>query len=148
MFFLILGGIVMPLMGEVTHEQEQELIQMALNVRERAYAPYSEYRVGAALLTKEGETIVGCNVENASYGLTICGERSAVFSALSQGKQEFVAIAVATRDGGAPCGACRQVLNEFNPSLPIILVDEKGDVVKRTNLAELLPDAFGPHNLH
>lgn len=127
--------------------QQEALIQQAQQAQTRAYCPYSNYSVGAVLLTGDGEMIQGANVENASYGLTICAERAAVFAAVSQGKQHFQAIVVSTRDGGTPCGACRQVLNEFNPHLKVITVDHQGAVVHNTTLDQLLPSAFGPQNL-
>ena len=123
------------------------MVKNAQTARERAYAPYSMYRVGAALLTDENEVIAGCNVENASYGLCNCAERTAVFSALSQNKKKFKAIAVVTKDGGSPCGACRQVLNEFNPTILVIMAKENGEIVAKKTLDELLPLAFGPKNI-
>lgn len=126
----------------------ETLASQALEARACSYSPYSKYSVGAALLTEEGEIIRGCNVENASYGLTLCAERSAVMSAVSKGKKKFSAIAVATKDGGFPCGACRQVLNEFNPEMAVIIVNEKGEIVCKTTLETLLPSAFGPNNLN
>ena len=122
------------------------LAQRALQAREKAYAPYSKYRVGAALETADGTIIIGTNVENASYGLTVCAERVAVFTAVAQGHREFKAIAVATGNGGSPCGACRQVLREFAPSLPIAIVDAPG-TYREVSLAELFPDSFGPESL-
>ena len=127
--------------------QQETLIQQAQQAQTRAYCPYSHYAVGAALLTGDGEVIQGANVENASYGLTICAERAALFAAVSQGKQHFQAIVVSTTDGGTPCGACRQVLNEFNPHIKVITVDHQGTVVHSTTLDKLLPSAFGPQNL-
>jgi len=125
----------------------QELLQLASQARNYAYAPYSKFQVGAALLTKNNRVFTGCNVENASYGLTNCAERSAVFNAISNGIQTFSAIAIAAPNGGAPCGACRQVLNEFSPNLKIYLGDENGRLLREVQLSELLPDAFGPENL-
>jgi cytidine deaminase len=119
------------------------LIQAAIDARQRAYARYSNFRVGAALLTADGKTFTGCNVENSSYGLTICAERTAVCSAVAAGRQKFEALAVATTGGGTPCGACRQVLVEFAPELPIFLIDvNRPDAVVETNLRDLLPAAF------
>ena len=92
---------------------DQELIALATRASARAYAPYSGYAVGAALLGKSGHTYTGCNVENASYSLTICAERAVVFKAVSEGERAFEAIAIVTSNGGTPCGACRQVLAEF-----------------------------------
>ncbi len=122
----------------------EQLIVMALAVREKAYAPYSRYKVGAALLADDGTVYGGCNVENASYGLTVCAERAAVFHAVASGRQRFDAIAVATRDGGAPCGACLQVMHEFAPALQVHVVNEHGSFRSR-GLAELLPEAFERH---
>ena len=123
--------------------QYDAIIQAAIDARQRAYAKYSGYQVGAALLSSSGEIITGCNVENASYGLTLCAERVAIGSAVAQGLREFSAIAIATADGSAPCGACRQVLAEFSPDLPILLVpvEPPGDVVT-TSLDLLLPRQF------
>lgn len=124
----------------------QALVEQAKLARELAYAPYSRYRVGAALVTASGRIFTGCNVENAVYSETICAERTAVVKAISEGERELVAIAVVTRDGGAPCGACRQVLNEFAPQMIVLLADE-GERARETTAAELLPDRFGPQNL-
>lgn len=124
----------------------EALLRAAQEARQHAYAPYSNYTVGAALLTTGGQIITGANVENAVYPATICAERVAVTSAVSQGQREFVAIAVATRNGGTPCGICRQVIHEFAPGAIVLLVDEDGTVVE-TTLGDLLPDAFGPQDL-
>lgn len=124
----------------------EALIDAARQAQERAYAPYSLYKVGAALLGAGGEVYTGCNVENAVFSETICAERTAVVKAVSEGQCDFVAIAVATRDGGAPCGACRQVLNEFSPSILVLIVDGEGNV-RETISGSLLPDRFGPENL-
>ena len=125
----------------------ESLLQLAADAAKSAYAPYSGFHVGAALLCEDGEVYTGCNVENASYGLSNCAERTAVFNAVSQGKRQFTAIAVSVPGGGAPCGACRQVLNEFNPEMIVYLGDENGQLVRQTSVSELLPDAFGPENL-
>jgi cytidine deaminase len=119
------------------------LMAEAVKARKRAYAPYSRFAVGAALLAKDGSVYLGCNVENASYGLTICAERNAVWKAVSEGVTEFTAIAVTARDGlGAPpCGSCRQVLHEFAPNALVYWRDARGRILKR-KLSELLPDAF------
>ena len=119
------------------------LIKAATAVRDQAYAPYSKFQVGAALLTENDEVITGCNVENISFGLTSCAERNAVFKAVSQGNRKFKAIAIVadTSDLTAPCGACRQVLAEFNPDLPVMLANLKGD--RRLHaLGDLLPHPF------
>ncbi|MBT7958906.1 MAG: cytidine deaminase [Akkermansiaceae bacterium] len=125
----------------------EELLRYASKARNLAYAPYSKFRVGAALLSKDGEIFTGCNIENASYGLTNCAERTAVFKAVSDGVTEFTAMAIAVPGGASPCGACRQVLNEFNPTMTIMLGDENGQLIRITSVDTLLPDAFGPENL-
>ena len=131
----------------LTDEKRQELIQAAKQVRTKAYAPYSNYQVGAALLTKTGKVFLGVNVENAAYPDTICAERSAVVSAVSAGERDFEAIAVATSNGGTPCGSCRQVLSEFGLDIEVLLVDENGDLIQQNTVRELLPGAFQPHDL-
>src|SRR5262245_4602228 len=111
------------------------LIKAALDAREQAYAKYSQFPVGAALQTADGRMFVGCNVENASYGLTICAERAAVFAALAAGQRQFARLAIASAGGAAPCGACRQVLSEFASELPILLIDaNQRDAVVEVNL--------------
>lgn len=130
----------------VTDEQRAALIQAAMNVRKHAYAPYSNYPVGAALLMEDGAVVTGVNVENASYGLTNCAERTAVFKAISQGYRKILAVAVATDNAGSPCGACRQVLTEFAGDIPVYLVDAAGNG-RNTTLYALLPDHFGPGHL-
>lgn len=120
---------------------DNELIAMAAQAREKAYVPYSGFLVGAALLTRSGEVYTGCNVENASSGLTICAERVAVFKAVSEGEQEFDTIAVVTAPGASPCGACRQVLREFGGDLRVLVADTEGHVLAFA-LDELIPNAF------
>jgi cytidine deaminase len=124
-----------------------ELITAARQIRENAYAPYSGFTVGAALQTESGEVFGGANVENASYGLAICAERSAVVSAVSAGHRTFRAIAIAGPETTTtvPCGACRQFLNEFNPELPVAYTTPDG--IEQTTLDKLLPHSFGPQNL-
>lgn len=124
----------------------KELITQAIEARKRAYTPYSHYKVGAALLGKSGKVYLGCNVENASYGHTVCAERTAVLKAVSEGEREFEAIAVVTRNGGSPCGACRQVMAEFAPELIIYIADKNGEY-RTTTMSELLPDSFTPKHL-
>ena len=127
----------------ISAQVRDTLIHAALEARRRAYARYSNFQVGAALLTADGQIFIGCNVENASYGLTICAERAAVFTAIAAGHQQFQLLAVATTGGAAPCGACRQVLAEFAPELPILFVDiEQLTTVREVNLRDLLPAAF------
>ena len=123
-----------------------ELIEQALAARRRAYAPYSQFAVGAALRTRSGKVITGCNVENASYGLSVCAERVAVWKAVAEGEREFEALAVATSNGSSPCGACRQVMAEFAPQMPVIIADLEGGR-QLTSVAELLPAAFLPQQL-
>lgn len=115
----------------------------ALEARARAYAPYSEYKVGAAVLTAEGAVFPGCNVENATFGATCCAERTAVFSAVAQGHTAFRAIAVATAgpQAGTPCGICRQVLAEFGSDMDVLCFTPEG-AEARFRLSELLPHAF------
>ena len=122
------------------------LVAAAEAVRERAYAPYSNYKVGAALLAGNGKVYVGCNVENASYSMTICAERNAIFQMVADGEQRIRAIAIATDNAGSPCGACRQVLAEFSADIPIYLSDKTGAITQST-LYTLLPMHFGPEHL-
>jgi len=131
----------------LTDENKQALIKAAGEVRGKAYAPYSNYNVGAALLTKSGKVFLGVNVENAAYPDTICAERSAVVSAVSAGEREFEAIAVATSNGGTPCGSCRQVLAEFGLDIEVLLVDENGKLIQHNTVRDLLPGAFQPKDL-
>ncbi len=130
----------------ITNEQRASLIEAAIEVREQAYAPYSNYQVGAALLMEDGTIVTGVNVENSSYGLTICAERTAVGRAIAAGYRNILAVAVATDNAGSPCGACRQVLTEFAGDVPVYLVDEAGNG-RDTTLYTLLPDHFGPEHL-
>lgn len=125
----------------------EELFSAAQAARANAYAPYSKFTVGAAVETADGAIVAACNVENASYGLSICAERAAIVSAVSQGHREFRAIAVAGPDGAmtSPCGACRQFLAEFDPAMPVYFTSPSGET--RTTLDELLPHSFGPRSL-
>lgn len=122
------------------------LAAAAQAARSRAYAPYSRYQVGAAVLCEDGEVFTGCNIENAVYPLTCCAERVAMFNAISSGRRSFRALAVATSNGGSPCGSCRQVMHEFGPEMPVFILDEFG-LVRMTAVAELLPDSFGAAQL-
>ncbi|HBT47696.1 MAG TPA: cytidine deaminase [Peptococcaceae bacterium] len=124
--------------------EEGALIAAAAGARERAYAPYSRFPVGAALLTASGRVYTGVNIENASYGLTVCAERVALWKAVSEGEREFVALAVVGGDRAFtfPCGACLQVLAEFGPDLEIITGRPQGQILKE-RLKNLLPQAFG-----
>jgi cytidine deaminase len=131
----------------LTNELRKSLIQAAIQARQWAYAPYSNYPVGAALLTASGRVYDGINIENAAYPETICAERVAVFKAVSEGEREFEAIAVVTENGGPPCGACRQVLAEFGLDIVILIADVNGNLKAEINLADLLPSAFTPQDL-
>jgi len=126
----------------LSDNMRQELIRAARQVRKRAYAPYSNYQVGAALLTSTGKIFTGVNVENAAYPDTICAERSAVVSAVSAGEQKFEAIVVATQNGGYPCGSCRQVLAEFGLDIEVLLIDGEGNLLQQNTVRDLLPGAF------
>lgn len=124
--------------------KERELMELAVQARERAYVPYSKFKVGAALLDSAGQVYLGCNIENAAFSPTNCAERTAIFKAVSEGVTEFTALAVVadTAEPVTPCGVCRQVMAEFfDPQMPIILGNLKGDLVK-TTLQELLPASF------
>ena len=132
----------------IAETTRQNLIQAAVEVHERAYAPYSHYPVSAALLTKAGNIHTGVNVENAVYPLTMCAERVAVFRAVAAGEREFEAIAVVTQNGGSPCGSCRQVLAEFGADTHVLIADTEGNLLRETTVAELLPDAFSSRDLH
>jgi len=124
---------------------KQELVRAAARARKRAVAPYSKFKVGAALLTKAGEIIGGANVESASYGLTGCAERVALFNALTSGKRNFVAVAVVARTAGGPmpCGACRQLLAEYAPKAKVFVADSRAlDVIRVFSVRQLLPAAF------
>ena len=126
------------------------LVKAACVARKNAYVPYSNYAVGAAIMTDDGRVFTGVNVENASYGGTICAERTAVFKAVSEGARRIIAIAVCTENGVAPCGLCRQVLAEFAvpEQDPLVwMADEQGNI-RETTLFALLPDSFGPQHLH
>jgi len=131
----------------LTDDQRQSLIQTAILARQQAYAPYSRYPVGAALLTATGRIFSGANVENAAYPTGMCAERVAVFKAVSEGEREFIAIAVVTSNGGAPCGACRQALAEFGLDTLVLVADAQGRLVMEDSVAGLLPGAFGPKDL-
>ena len=131
----------------LTDKQRQQLIETSLGARRWAYAPYSEYAVGAALLTSSGVIYDGVNIENAAYPTSMCAERVAVFKAVSEGETNFIAIAVATSNGGTPCGACRQVLSEFGLETKVLIVNGDGKIEQETTVAELLPGAFGPQDL-
>ncbi|MEX2273227.1 MAG: cytidine deaminase [Vicinamibacterales bacterium] len=127
---------------------EERLVSAARDARTRAIAPYSHFQVGAALLLADGGIVSGCNIENATYGLTICAERVALVKALSEGKRDFVALVVSADAARPtpPCGACRQLLWEYCGDIPVIMANAR-EVTMRTSLGVLLPEPFGPENL-
>ena len=134
-------------MRELSESAIDRLVEAAASVRQRAHAPYSEFMVGAAILDADGRIHLGCNVENASYGLSVCAERHAVAAAVTAGARPLIAVAVvtATSPPTTPCGACRQVLTEFG-DMPVILANLDGERIV-TSVTELLPLAFTPDNL-
>ena len=118
------------------------LVELARRAQQHAYAPYSGFPVGAAVLTEDGRVFLGCNVENSSFGLTVCAERNAVAAAVVAGSRPVAVAVVTNRDHVGPCGACRQVLHEFAPEMPVITAAQEGDEVRVGSLGELLPEAF------
>ena len=134
-------------MKRVIAEDKANLVQAAIRASHNAYIPYSGYPVGAALLADNGQIYTGCNVENAAYPATICAERTALVKAVSEGDRSFQAIAVVTRNGGSPCGLCRQMLYEFAPDLLVIIADLEGTIHSEYPLHKLLPEGFGPSSL-
>lgn len=131
----------------ITDQERHALIDLANEARKHAYAPYSNYRVGAALRTKNGKIYIGVNIENAAYPHTMCAERVAIFKAVSEGETEFAMIAVATSNGGSPCGGCRQVLAEFGLDTVVLIADGDGHLQKEITVSDLLPEAFTPKHL-
>ncbi|MBT3189075.1 MAG: cytidine deaminase [Anaerolineae bacterium] len=134
-------------MSKIKNNSSQELITLANEIRKNAYAKYSNYAVGAALLGKSGKIYTGVNVENAVYPLTLCAERVAIFKAVSEGEREFDAIAVVTDNGGSPCGSCRQVLAEFGLDMTVYIADGEENLLEETTAEKLLPRAFGAGDL-
>lgn len=126
----------------LTPEQRRALIHAANQARRYAYAPYSNYPVGAAVLTAEGTIFTGINVENASYPNGVCAERVAIYKAVSEGVRNFQALAVVTENGGTPCGFCRQVMAEFAPQMIVLIADANEQLVEETTVEALLPHAF------
>jgi cytidine deaminase len=124
-----------------------ELIQAAIAAADFAYVPYSHYRVGAVLRATDGSLYRGCNVENAAYPSCICAERTALVKAVSEGRQAFDLIVIATQNGGSPCGSCRQMLYEFAPDLRVVMVDFAQRITGDFTLRGLLPEGFGPNDL-
>lgn len=129
---------------DLSEKARVELIGSARQARDYAYAPYSHYQVGAAVLTASGKRYTGCNVESAAYPTTMCAERVAIYKAVSEGEHEFQAIAVVTSNGGSPCGSCRQVMAEFGLETLVFIADAEGHLLQETTVRELLPDAFTP----
>ena len=125
---------------------KDSVVEKAIEMRKRAVAPHSNYTVGAAVLTESGEIIGGCNVESSSYGLTCCAERIALFRAIAEGHTSFKALAVATENGGSPCGACRQVIWDLCKEILVHICDKNG-FLKTFSSSELLPDAFDDSHL-
>lgn len=132
----------------LNEEKIIELIENAKKAMTKAYVPYSGFRVGAALLAVDGQIFIGCNVENASYGLTNCAERTAIFKAISEGVQDFTAIAIVsdTEDYCRPCGACRQVIAEFGSDIKVIQANNRGEYIINP-INDLLPGSFTAENL-
>lgn len=141
----ILASVGLCRSGSVS-QSDDVILKLAREAQKRSYSPYSGFSVGAALLTEDGRIFQGCNIENASYGVGICAERTAVFKAVSEGALSFRAIAIAADTIAWPCGACRQVLNEFAPDIRVLVTDAAGNVDEK-NLRELLPNSFGPEKL-
>ena len=131
----------------LTNEEKQKLIDLANEARKLAYAPYSNYPVGAAVRTMTGRIYTGVNIENAAYPQTMCAERVAIFKAVSEGEKEFDMIAVVTNNGGSPCGGCRQVMAEFGLDTLVLFADGNGKLLKELTVSELLPEAFTPAHL-
>lgn len=126
----------------------EKLVALARKAREFAYAPYSRYPVGAAVLARSGKVYSGCNVENAAYPTGICAERVAIFKAVSEGECDLVALAVVTSNAGSPCGACRQVFSEFaSDDAVIVLAPVRGSKRKKFTMKQILPERFGPQHL-
>ena len=134
-------------MTKLTKQERQALIDLANEARRRAYAPYSNYPVGAALRTRSGRIFTGCNIENAAYPTGICAERVAIFKAVSEGEMAFEVLAVVTPNGGSPCGGCRQVMAEFGLDALVLIGDGEGHLVQETTVSALLPGAFTPEDL-
>lgn len=128
-------------------EQRQQLVEAAIKARLMAYAPYSQYKVGAAVLSTSGRVFSGANVENAAYPTTMCAERVAIFKAVSEGEREFAAIAVVTSNAGMSCGGCRQVMAEFGLDTLVLIADDQGQIAQELTVRDLLPGAFTPKDL-
>jgi cytidine deaminase len=134
-------------MSQPHNDSAQELVNLAIAQLSHSYSPYSHYPVAAALLTTTGKIYTGVNIENAAFPVTICAERVAVFKAVSEGEMHFKAIAVVTKNGGTPCGSCRQVLSEFGLETVVYIANEQAEIVLETTVGALLPGAFLPEKL-
>jgi cytidine deaminase len=136
-------------MAKLDEQHRTQLVQAALEAQKQAYIPYSHYPVGAAILTEHGTIFSGCNVENASYGVTICAERTAAVKAVSEGAKTFRAVAVVTNNAVFPCGACRQVLVEFaeNGDMPVVVATSDGKIINEVSISTLLPGSFQKQDL-
>ena len=134
-------------MSTLTEADAKQLIDLANQARQHAYAPYSNYQVGAALRTRSGRVFTGVNVESAAYPTTMCAERVAIYKAVSEGEREFEVIAVVTPNGGSPCGGCRQVMAEFGLETLVLIGDGEGQLLQQTTVNDLLPGAFTPAHL-
>ncbi|MHB8193353.1 MAG: cytidine deaminase [Bellilinea sp.] len=128
-------------------DERNNLVKIAIQARSRAYAPYSNYQVGAAVLTKSGKVFTGANIENAAYPTTMCAERVAIFKAVSEGETDFSAIAVVTSNAGMSCGGCRQVMAEFGLDTLVLVADNQGRIAQEVTVRDLLPGAFTPKDL-
>jgi cytidine deaminase len=131
----------------IDQDKQHALLEAALNVRRQAYAPYSQFYVGAAVMTDDGSIISGVNMENSSYGLSVCAERNTLACAVAQGRRKFLAMAIVSKGAVTPCGACRQVIYDICGNIDIILADENGHVRKITQTRDLFPEAFGDKDL-
>lgn len=138
----------MDLLNKLTKENIESLKTEAVQYAERAYAAYSHFKVGAAVLAEDGLIYGGCNIENAAYPSSICAERVAIFKAVSAGNRRILALAVSTPNAGSPCGECRQVMREFaSDEMPIYILDHQANLAVQMSFAELLPRSFGPQDL-
>lgn len=135
-------------MAQITTEQKSELVRIARDYQKQAYAPYSGYLVGSAVLAEDGKIYGGNNIENSAYPSGLCAERVAIFKAVSEGNRGILAVCVVTKNAGSPCGACRQVMREFAAlDMPIFIADEQGEIVWETSMDGILPRSFGPESL-
>ena len=135
-------------MAQITTEQKSELVRIARNYQKQAYAPYSGYLVGSAVLAEDGKIYGGNNIENSAYPSGLCAERVAIFKAVSEGNRRILAVCVVTKNAGSPCGACRQVMREFAAlDMPIFIANEQGEIVWETSMDGILPRSFGPESL-